>query len=51
MVVEANPEKFTLLSNADLSTSENDNEIRSSVAIAQGNVFVRTNDTLYCFGK
>ncbi|CAN5215011.1 PQQ-binding-like beta-propeller repeat protein [soil metagenome] len=51
MVVAANPEKFELLSQSDLSSGENDNEIRSSVSLAGGNVFVRTNDTLFCFGN
>lgn len=26
-------------------------EIRSSIAVAHGNLFIRTNDTLYCVGK
>jgi outer membrane protein assembly factor BamB len=31
--------------------AENDNEMRSSVAIARGNLFIRTNTHLYCAGS
>jgi outer membrane protein assembly factor BamB len=30
---------------------ENENEIRSTIAISQGNLFIRTNGQLFCIGK
>ncbi len=41
-------EKFEILSEADLG---GDPTTRASIALADGHVFVRTSDTLYCFGK
>lgn len=46
-VVDANDGK--LLSRAMMA--EEENEIRSSIAVARGNLFLRTNSKLFCIGK
>ena len=48
MVVDA--AKGEILHTAQLGDST-DNETRSSIAISQGRLFVRTNSKLYCVGK
>jgi hypothetical protein len=30
---------------------ENEKEIRSTVSVSQGNLFIRTNGALFCIGK
>ncbi len=49
-VAAANGAEFKLLGSAPLG-DEGDNNLRSSVAVSQGQVFVRTGKTLYCVGK
>ena len=49
-VVSAAANEFKLLSTAAMG-DEGDNQLRSSVAISQGNIFIRTGKTLYCIGK
>lgn len=41
---------FKVLHTASLG-DEGDNEIRSSIAVSQGNLFIRTNRKLYCVGN
>ncbi|MEM0897044.1 MAG: PQQ-binding-like beta-propeller repeat protein, partial [Verrucomicrobiota bacterium] len=49
-VAAASPEQFTLLHRAEMGEGRNQ-ENRSSVAIAGGNLFIRTDDTLFCVGE
>jgi len=49
-VVSAATDGFKLLSSAAMG-DEGDNNLRSSIAISQGQVFVRTGKSLYCLGK
>ena len=48
-VVEAG-DKFKLLQKAEMG-GKGDNVSRSSIAIAGGNLFIRTDSTLYCIGE
>jgi len=48
-VVQAG-DQFKLLHTASLG-DESDSTARSSVAIANGNLFIRTGHTLFCIGK
>ena len=54
-VAKASPEKFELLSTADFGSgskmTKGDTVTRSSVAIANGDVYIRVQDKLYCVGK
>ena len=49
-VVSATGDQFKLLSSAALG-DEGEKELRSSIAISQGQIFVRTGKNLYCIGK
>ncbi len=49
-VVSAEPDQFKLLGTAAMG-DETDNKLRSSVAISQGQLFIRTGKQLYCVGK
>lgn len=49
-VVAAEPGQFKLLSSAAMG-DPGDNSLRSSIAIAEGNLFIRTGSKLYCVGK
>jgi outer membrane protein assembly factor BamB len=49
-VVSAATDGFKLLSSAAMG-DEGDNNLRSSIAISQGQIFVRTGKSLYCLGK
>jgi outer membrane protein assembly factor BamB len=49
-VASAAPGDFKLISSAAMG-DETDNYLRSSVAISQGNLFIRTGKKLYCVGK
>ena len=49
-VVRAGGEQFDLLHETDMS-DEGDRELRSSIAAAHGQLFIRTGKTLYCIGK
>lgn len=48
-VVEAGPE-FKLLRTIPMG-DDNDNDLRSGIAVSQGNLFIRTGSKLYCVGK
>ena len=48
-VVEAG-EKFNLLRIIPMGETD-DNELRSTIAVSQGNLFIRTGSKLYCVGK
>jgi len=54
-VVKADPAKFELLHTADMGNGSKaqgtDGSVRSSVAVANGSLFIRTQDRLYCIGK
>lgn len=49
-VVVVNAENGKLLSTIAMG-EEGDNETRSSIAVASGHLFIRTNQKLYCVGK
>ena len=49
-VVVVDAEKGEVLSNIPMGTF-NDNMTRSTVAVAHGNLFIRTNEKLFCIGK
>ena len=49
-VTSAAPENFKLIGSAAMG-DETDNYLRSSVAVSQGNLFIRTGKKLYCVGK
>ncbi|MEM9479911.1 MAG: hypothetical protein AAGA58_09695, partial [Verrucomicrobiota bacterium] len=49
-VAAANPDKFTLLHRTEMGEGRNQVN-RASVAIAGGNLFIRTDDTLFCVGE
>jgi outer membrane protein assembly factor BamB len=49
-VVEASSDKFNLLHSTGMG-EERDSTVRSSVAIANGKLFIRTADRLYCIGR
>ena len=49
-VVSATGDQFKLLGSAALG-DEGENNLRSCVAISQGQIFVRTGKNLYCIGK
>ena len=44
-------DKLEVLHQADLGGDGGDNSNRASIALVDGQVFVRTSDKLYCFGK
>ena len=48
-MVEAG-EKFNLIRVIPMGETD-ENEMRSAIAIAQGNLFIRTAGKLYCVGK
>ena len=48
--VVAAAEKFKLLHVADMGDADDD-RLRSTVAVSQGNLFIRTGTKLYCVGK
>jgi outer membrane protein assembly factor BamB len=48
-VVQAGGEEFKLLHTADMG--ENDNMLRASIPLSQGQLFIRTGKSLYCVGK
>ena len=48
-VVQAGGDEFKLLHTAEMGDS--DNMLRASIPISQGQLFVRTEKTLYCVGK
>jgi outer membrane protein assembly factor BamB len=48
-VVSANPEEFKLLSTAEMGDPGR-SELRSSIAIAHGALFIRTGSKLFCIG-
>lgn len=48
--VVAAAEQFKLLHVANLG-EDGENQIRSSIAVAQGDLFIRTNSKLYCIGN
>ena len=54
-VVKANPEKFELLHTTDMGNGSKAqgtaDSVRSSIAIANGCLFIRTQDKLYCVGQ
>jgi outer membrane protein assembly factor BamB len=50
-VVQAGGSEFKLLHKTNLRDEGDDTRHRSSVAISQGNLFVRTGTKLYCFGN
>jgi outer membrane protein assembly factor BamB len=50
-VVQAGGTEFKLLHSTNLKDAGDDTRHRSSVAISQGNLFVRTGTKLYSFGK
>lgn len=49
-VVSAAPDGFKLLHTTSMG-DEGDNSLRSSIAISQGQLFIRTGKSLYCVGK
>ena len=49
-VVAATGDQFKLLASASMG-DEGENNLRSSVAISQGQLFIRTGKNLYCIGK
>ena len=49
-VVAATGDQFKLLGSAAMG-DEGENNLRSSVAISQGQLFIRTSKNLYCIGK
>lgn len=48
-VVQAGGDEFKLLHTADMG--DNDNMLRASIPISQGQLFIRTGKALYCVGK
>jgi len=50
-VVQAGGSSFKLLHTANFKDPGDDTRLRSSVAISQGNLYVRTGTKLYCLGK
>jgi outer membrane protein assembly factor BamB len=50
-VVQAGGAGFKLLHTANFKDAGDDTRHRSSVAISQGNLYVRTGTKLYCLGK
>ncbi len=54
-VVKSDPAKFELLHSVDMGDGSKaqgtDGSVRSSIAIANGNLYIRTQDKLYCVGK
>ncbi len=50
-VIQAGGTEFKLLHNAKFKDDGDDTRHRSSVAISQGNLFVRTGTKLFCLGK
>jgi hypothetical protein len=50
-VIQAGGTEFKLLHRANFKDDGDDTRHRSSVAIAQGNLFLRTGTKLYCLGK
>ena len=48
-VVQAGGSEFKLLHTAQMG--ENENTLRASIPISQGQLFIRTSKTLYCVGK
>lgn len=49
-VVQAG-DQFKLLATIPMGGGEDDNSLRSSVAVSQGNLFIRTGRKLFCVGK
>ena len=49
LIVEAG-DQFKLLRTIPMG-DENDDQLRASVAVSQGNLFIRTGSKLYCIGK
>jgi outer membrane protein assembly factor BamB len=49
-VVAANTDQFKLLSTVAMG-DPGDNNLRSSISISQGQIYIRTGQTLYCIGK
>jgi outer membrane protein assembly factor BamB len=49
-IASAAPDRFKLLGTAAMGDAR-DNSLRSSISIAQGNLFIRTASKLYCVGK
>jgi outer membrane protein assembly factor BamB len=49
-VAAANTGEFKLLHSTNMA-DEGDNNLRSSIAIAHGQIFIRTGKTLHCIGK
>mgnify|MGYP000308058041 CR=1 FL=1 len=50
-VVQAGGSEFKLLHTTNLKDEGDDTRLRSSVAISQGNLYVRTGTKLYCLGR
>ena len=50
-VIQAGGTEFKLLHQASLKDAGDDTRHRSSIAISQGNLFVRTGTKLFCLGK
>ena len=50
-VVQAGDAGFKLLHQVNFKDEGDDTRLRSSVAISQGNLYVRTGTKLYCLGK
>jgi len=44
-------DEFTLLANIPMGGEAGDQTIRSTIAVSQGNLFIRTGAKLYCVGK
>jgi outer membrane protein assembly factor BamB len=49
-IVEAS-DKFNLLRTIPMGGETDDENLRSSIAVSQGNLFIRTGSKLYCVGK
>jgi outer membrane protein assembly factor BamB len=49
-VVAANTDQFKLLGSTAMG-EEGDNYLRSTIAISQGQIFIRNGKNLYCVGK
>ena len=49
-VMDASADEFKLLHTAAMG-DEGDNNLRSGIAVSQGNLFIRTGSKLYCIGK
>ncbi len=50
-VVQAGSSEFKVLHTANFKDDDDDTRHRSSIAISQGNLFVRTGTKLYCLGQ